>query len=104
LCAKVTPLSLYMGEGMVELPEIDEELILSFKDASGQSEEASVKVKEPTPCSGLLTDQNPSCCEEDLASTDESTLQTSSPLAPSDLIQTRNTAALCQNETKVTET
>ncbi|MEQ2296691.1 hypothetical protein AMECASPLE_027145, partial [Ameca splendens] len=63
-----------------------------------------IQVKEPTPCSGLLTDQNPSCCEQDLASTDESTLQTSSPLAPPDLIQTRNTAALCQTETKALDT
>uniref|UniRef100_A0A3P9P8L0 Tudor domain-containing protein 5 n=1 Tax=Poecilia reticulata TaxID=8081 RepID=A0A3P9P8L0_POERE len=44
LCPKVTPVSLYMGEGMVELSEIGEELILSLKsgDSSGQSKESKV--------------------------------------------------------------
>lgn len=43
LCVKVTPVSLYMGKGMVELPEIDEELLLSLK-LEDTSKEASVKV------------------------------------------------------------
>ncbi|XP_038142180.1 tudor domain-containing protein 5 [Cyprinodon tularosa] len=45
VCMKVTPVSLYMGEGMVELPEIDEELIASLKSGEnfGQSKETPVK-------------------------------------------------------------
>ncbi|XP_008404794.1 tudor domain-containing protein 5 isoform X4 [Poecilia reticulata] len=129
LCPKVTPVSLYMGEGMVELSEIGEELILSLKsgDSSGQSKESKVddivdddddempplelieesefiphiQVTELNPCSGLLMDQTPPSSDQGAAFTDESTLQTSAPLAPPDLIQTRNTTAvaLCQTET-----
>lgn len=63
------------------------------------------KVTELNPCSGVLMDQTVPCSDQGAAFTDESTLQTSAPLAPPDLIQTRNTAAsLCQTKTNVTKT
>ncbi|XP_019954098.2 tudor domain-containing protein 5 [Paralichthys olivaceus] len=125
LCVHVNPVSLYLGEGKFDLPEIEEEMISCPEPANTPkpSMSATLKVEdeEPpgleliedsevihhvqvtqaaNPFSALLNEQTLGCSELAWAPTNEflhsnSTSPTTSPLIPPDVIQTKTTPAPC---------
>lgn len=118
LCDRITSVSLYLGEGMVELPEEpemtapssqqntvkdDDELPgLEFIENSEVS--SPVPFRGTNPFSSLLTDPSLDCSELGWALKDELSLidrrsPPSSPEPPPDLIQTQNTPPHCSPET-----
>ncbi|XP_034439388.1 tudor domain-containing protein 5 isoform X1 [Hippoglossus hippoglossus] len=125
LCVQVNPVSLYLGEGKFDLPEIKEEMICPEPANTPEpSMSATLKVEEEeppalewiedsevnhhvqdtqavNPFSVLLNEQTLSCSELALAVTNEfphanSTSPATSPLVPPDVIQTKTTPAHCK--------
>ncbi|XP_062252281.1 tudor domain-containing protein 5 isoform X2 [Platichthys flesus] len=122
LCVQVNPVSLYLGEGKFDLPEIEEEMICTEPANNPEpSMSATLKVEEEeppalewiedsevihqvqdtqavNPFSVPLNEQTLSCSELALSVTNEfphanSTSPATSPLVPPDVIQTKTTPA-----------
>ncbi|XP_071342196.1 tudor domain-containing protein 5 isoform X2 [Trachinotus anak] len=129
LCVQVSPVSLYLGEGKVHLPEIGEERTscLQPENTPEQSMSATLKgeeeelpalefiednevsphiqVKQVNPFSALLNDETLSCSELGWALTNQSpstnpTSPTSSCLASPDVTQPKTTPFHCKAEVK----
>ncbi|XP_041648268.1 tudor domain-containing protein 5 [Cheilinus undulatus] len=125
LCTQLNAVSLYLGEGMVVLPEVvqDTRLFPQSSDVLAQSMSASPKVneEEEVPALEYIGDQKssvhiqaPDTSPFNAPLDDEtnnwnmnwaspsirSSTPTSSPLAPPDLIQGKTSPALCKEDLK----
>ncbi|KAM4548915.1 tudor domain-containing protein 5 isoform 2-T2 [Odontesthes bonariensis] len=132
-CVQVTPVSFYLGDGLFQLPQVDEKLILSSKaaDTLEQSKVATLKIEEDelpaleligenvvipdvqgmeaNPSSPLTNDHTISCSEQEVTLTWDlppinPTSSASTPGAPQDLIDTRTTPAHCKAGAKTQAT